>query len=461
MKIKIEELLRVINGECTGFKTNYIEDFVIDSRKIKRGSLFFAIKGKKTDGHLFLKEAYEKGAIGAVVEKDVTFRNDKFLIVRTDSVKEALFKLGKYARSRLNGNVIGITGSAGKTTTKEMLSAALGNSFKISKTPGNANTEFSIPLFFLNVAETESDFHIVEMGIQKTGDMNLLNEIVKPNTAVLLNAGMSHVQYLENVKNVAKEKFKLANFVDKNNGIVVLNGDDKYFRTFSQHLNNKPLFFGLSSINEISARIKDIDVDRMSLLIYVDGNEFLMDYSFSGISFAYDILATIAVAYKARIPVSEILSTLANFSPVQGRGSETRLPDNRLLIDETYNSNPLSFEFSLSRFKNHTRPLFIILGDMLELGDESEEGHRYIGKVISSFRPDIVLATGRYSKFTAEEVRNRGIKNTFYFSVKKDLLTFLQSGIEIPPHSVIFIKGSRGMHMEDAIKMIKEKFKYE
>jgi UDP-N-acetylmuramoyl-tripeptide--D-alanyl-D-alanine ligase len=461
VKIKLEELLRVINGECTGFKTNYIEDFVIDSRKIKKGSLFFAIKGKKTDGHLFLKEAYEKGATGAVVEKDVAFRNDKFLIIKTASVKEALFKLGKYVRSRLSGSVIGITGSAGKTTTKEMISAVLGNSFKISKTPGNANTEFSIPLFFLNIAKAESDFHIVEMGIQKTGDMDLLNEIVRPDTAVLLNAGMSHLQYLGNVENVAKEKFKLASFVDKNNGIVVVNGDDSYFRTFSQSLSNKPLFFGLSHSNKISARIKSIDVDRMSILIYVDGNEFSMDYPFSGISFAYDILATITVAYKARISVPEILSTLSNFSPIQGRGSEIMLPDSRLLIDETYNSNPLSFEFSLSRFKNHTRPLFIILGDMLELGNESEEGHRYIGKVISSFRPDMVLATGSYSKFTVEEIRNRGIRNTFYFSVKKELLTFLQSDIEIPPHSVIFIKGSRGMHMEDAIKIIKEKLKYE
>ncbi len=462
MKIEVAEILRIIKGEQNSVKVDKpITSFVIDSRKVKKGSLFFAIKGNKTDGHLFLEDAFKRGALGAVVEEKFGFSNNRFLILKTNSAKGALLNMGKYARNKLKGKVIGITGSAGKTTTKEMVALVLNNFFAVSKTPGNANTEFSIPLFFLNHANENSAFHVVEMGIQKKGDMDILNDVSKPDFGLLLNAGMSHLKYLGNVKNVAEEKFKLADFVDKNRGTVILNGDDENFRKFSKVLKKKPIFFSLKNNGEISMKIKSINLNDMMLDVHINEEKFSVCFPFSGINFAYDIAATISIAYSVGLPLRESIKAISEFTPMEGRGNEVMLSENRLLVDETYNANPISFEYSLSRFKNHKRPLFVVLGDMFELGEQSENAHRKLGKILANIKPDLVLAAGKYSEFTIEEIYNCGIKNAFYFPKRTDLTDFLSDKIEIPKNSVIFVKGSRGMKMEEAIKIIKEKFGYE
>lgn len=459
MRITLEELLSVVKGKWNGVKIASFSNFALDSRKISKGGLFFALKGEKTDGHLFVKNAYENGAAGAVVEEDISFFADDFLTIKTNSVKGALIKLGRYARNKLNGRIIGVSGSAGKTTTKEMLSEVLETHFAIYKTEGNANTELSLPLFFLNAERLKTDFCIVEMGVQKLGDMDILNRIVNPDIALLLNATVSHTEFLKSVENVAKEKFKLAVFVNSKGGSVFLNGDDKNFVELALNLKKKPLFFGLSSKNDVSARIKKILVSGMELEIKNGTNVYTANFPFSGVNFAYDVLAAVSVANSLGIDTKEALNVLSRFRPLNGRGGETKLSKNRLLIDETYNSNPLSLEYSLSRFKEHQYPLFIILGDMLELGEYSEEAHGKIGKIIAYFKPDFVLAVGRYSKFTIEETYKRGVKNAFYFPKKEDLCDFLKNEIAIPPFSVIFVKGSRGMEMEQCVKILKERFK--
>ncbi len=459
MKITLEELLSVVKGELNGVKIASFSSFAIDSRKINKGGLFFALKGEKTDGHLFVKNAYENGAAGAVVEEDISFFADDFLTIKTSSVKDALVKLGRYARNKLNTSIIGISGSAGKTTTKEMLSLVLGAHFTIYKTEGNTNTDLSLPLFFLNAERSKTDFCIVEMGVQKLGDMDILNRVVNPDIALLLNATASHTEFLKSVENVAKEKFKLAVFVDSKGGSVFLNGDDKNFREFALNLKKKPLFFGLSSKNDVSARIKKISVSGMELEIKNGTKVYMTNFPFSGVNFAYDVLATVSVGNSLGVDTEEALKVLSRFQPLKGRGGDLRLSENRLLVDETYNSNPLSLEYSLSRFKEHRHPLFIILGDMLELGEYSEEAHRNAGKIIAYFKPDFVLAVGRYSRFAIEEAYKRGVKNAFYFQKKEDLCDFLKNEIVIPPFSVIFVKGSRGMKMEQCMEILKERFK--
>ncbi len=459
MKIKLEEILKIIKGDWNGAKTNSFNNFAIDSRVIKENGLFFAIKGVRTDGHLFIKDAINNGAKGAIVEKSVSLKNKKLFLLRTASAKESLFRLGTYARENLQGSVIGITGSAGKTTTKEMLAHVLKHFFSVSKTYGNANTEFSLPLFFLNYAKRKDAFYIAEMGVQKKGDMNLLNNITNPDIAILLNAGASHLKFLGTVKDVAKEKFKLAEFVDKKGGTVILNGDDKNFKSLTKILSNKPILFGLNSENMILARAGVLDIDSMNLDICIDKVKFSVSFPFSGLNFVYDILAVLSLSYALNLPTKEVLNCLSTFTPVVGRGSGTRLTGDRLLIDETYNSNPLSLEYSLSRFRNHKQQLFVILGDMFELGDTAEKEHRSVGKILAGFMPDFVLTTGEYSKFIVEEVWKNGIKNAFYFPHRSDLMDFLREKFNIPENSVIFVKGSRGMQMEEAIKILKEKYK--
>lgn len=456
MKIYQSELLNLVQGTSNGVDVGYFESFAIDSRKAKHNGLFFAIKGAHVDGHDFIDDAVKRGAKGCIVEKDI-FRDDIF-VYRVSSVKDALIRLGIAARKKFSGKVIGITGSAGKTTTKEMAYSVLSHFYHVSKTEGNANTEYSIPLFFLNGLDLKSRYAVTEMGVQKKGDMDLLNKIVMPDMAILLNASQSHLEFLDSVENVASEKFKLACFVEKKDGIVIVNGDDEHFYKLARERCKKYITFGFKQYNTVSAKIEQISSDAMTLKIFVHRKEYPLKTSFSGVHYAYDVLSIIALSYALHIPINEALSTINNFSPLVGRGKEIYLRGNRILLDETYNANPLSLEYSLSRFRNRGKKLFLILGDMLELGKDARDIHRNTGKIVASFKPDFLVTYGNLSRYISEEVRRiTGQKNIYHFDNKELLIEFFQR-FEIPKNIIIFVKGSRGLKMEDILQLLTERY---
>ena len=456
MRIYQDELLNVIQGISNGVDAGYFENYAIDSRKVKRNGLFFAIKGARVDGHDFVDDAVKHGARGCVVEKDI-FREDIF-VYKVSSVKKALISLGTMARKKFSGKVIGITGSAGKTTTKELVYLVLSRFYPVSKTEGNANTEYSLPLFFLNNLDLKSKYAVVEMGVQKIGDMDLLNKIVVPDIAILLNASKSHLEFLGNVENVAKEKFKLASFVDKKNGFVIVNGDDEHFCNLAQGKCKKYITFGFKRHNTVSAKIEHINVESMVLKIFVDKEECPFKTTLSGVHYAYDILSVVALSYALHLPINDVLNTIKNFTPLMGRGREVRLAGNRILLDETYNANPLSLEYSLSRFRNRDKKLFLILGDMLELGDKAKDIHKESGRIVASFKPDFLVTYGNLSSHISDEVRRiTGQKNIYHFEDKNQLLNFFRR-FDIPENAIIFVKGSRGLRMEDVLQLLTERY---
>ncbi len=457
MKIKDSTLLNIVDGTWNGIPGGVFTNFAVDSRKVLPSGLFFALEGVRTDGHLYTYAAVKNGATGIVAEKRLD-GNLSVFVLKTDSSKRALFSLGKYARSMLNGKVIGITGSSGKTTVKEMIAFTLKTKFSVSATKGNANTEYSIPLFFLNDAEPDKDFHIVEMGVQKKGDMETLISIASPDIAVLLNAGKSHLEFLKTVKEVANEKFVLARFVYKNKkGVCFINGDDREFSLIIEKSGIRPILFGLGPRNDVRARIRFIGVEKMILEVFSFDESAVQTFPFSGVHYVYDILATVAVSHSLGIDLKTVLSALSDFKPISGRGNIVRLPGERIIFDETYNANPLSLEYSLSRFKNRKKKLFVIVGDMLELGEKSKEAHLESGKVIASLIPENVITYGKFSRFIADVCENTGIKNVKHFTGRDSLLKYVRE-VKIPEQTFIFIKGSRGMKMEEILKILIERF---
>lgn len=456
MKIKDTEVLSVVEGEWNKVRAGEFTNFAIDSRKVLPGGLFFALKGERTDGHLYVRDALRNGAKGVILEREIGEFPGVF-VLKAISSKQALLSLGKHARSLLTGKVIGVTGSAGKTTTKEMIALALKTEFSVSSTKGNANTEYSIPLFFLNDAKKESDFHIIETGVQKPGDMKVLTDIALPDAAVLLNAGESHLEFLKTVKLVAAEKFELAKFVSERNGISVINGDDPEFSLLAKSLKAGYVSFGFSRSNNVYARIIFMSPDEMSLKVFSFDESAVQRFPFSGIHYAYDILATVAVSGVFGIELKDILSAVSLFTPIPGRGKERVLKGGRVLIDETYNANPLSLKYSLSRFKNRKRKLFVIVGDMLELGEEAEKIHSDAGKVIASFTPEYLITFGEYSRRISETCALSGVRNIRHFNDRDSLLKYI-SETEIPEDTFIFVKGSRGMRMEDIMEILIKRF---
>ncbi len=456
MIIKTDEIINNIAGNWEGKWVNDFTHFSIDSRHIKSGSFFVALKGQKVDGHDFISDAIRQGAKGVAIQKpyNKNFFGDTF-VYRVESTKSFLLSAGELAREKLQNKIIGITGSAGKTTTKEMIGLILAKKFSIAATKGNANTEISIPLFLLNDVNGNENYLVVEMGIQKRGDMDALNKILQPNIAILLNIGDSHLEFLENREGVTQEKFKLIQFVEENGGKIILNGDDPLIQKLSSKVN--VLYFSTKENGEVRGNIIESTEQYMKIKFCYKDKCYVDEFPFSGIHFLYDMLASLSLGVIAGIPIDQSIAALKTFSPPAGRGTSISLSKGITIIDETYNSNPTSLVANLSRFTKHEAPLIIIVGDMLELGKNAKSLHRKTGESISEVKPKLLISIGRYAEDVLSGARLSGIEQGVSFTHMKEAKSFIKE-LKICPNSVIFIKGSRAMKMEEIIEILKERF---
>lgn len=446
------DLLFCSPGKLIGKLPERFISFKIDSREINKGDIFVALKGANFDGHDFVNDAIKNGAIGFVVEKNIEIPEDLFKYIVT-STSDFLLSIGSYARRVNDAKFVGITGSAGKTTTKEMVYLVLSEKYKVVKTPGNLNTELSLPIFLVDILGEKRDFVIAEMGIQRVGDMEKLVKIISPHLSVILNVGDSHIEFLGDREGVANEKFKIINNSPE---LAVLNYDDVLIRTLSNNYCIDKFFFGADDRADLSGRITFMNEVSMEISLKYKGKLYSSKYNFSGTSFFYDILAAVSVGIKSDIDIADALNSIKHFIPLKGRGEILELPRGIKIIDETYNSNPFSLKQAIERVKNHKEYLIIIVGDMLELGERSPELHRETGDVISSVKPDSVISFGKYSKYVVESLKKNGLSNVFGFEDKKTITSFINC-IAIPEKSIIFIKGSRGMNMEDFVEVFKKR----
>jgi UDP-N-acetylmuramoyl-tripeptide--D-alanyl-D-alanine ligase len=446
------DLLFCSPGKLIGKLPEKFKSFKIDSREINKGDIFVALKGANFDGHDFINNAIKNGAIGFVVEKNIEIPEDLFKYIVT-STSDFLLSIGLYARRLNDANFIGITGSAGKTTTKEMVYLVLSEKYEVVKTPGNLNTELSLPIFLVDILGEKRDFVIAEMGIQRVGDMEKLVKIINPHLSVILNVGDSHIEFLGDRECVANEKFKIIN---NNTELAILNYDDVLIRTLSNNYCIGKFFFGTDDRADLSGRITFMNEVSMEISLNYKGKLYSSKYNFSGTSFFYDILAAISVGINFNVNIIEALNLIKRFIPLKGRGEVIELPWGIKIIDETYNSNPFSLKQAIARVKNHEEYLIVIVGDMLELGEASPQLHRQSGGIIASVKPNKVIAFGKYSKFVLEGLNENGLRDVFGFEDRKMAIDFLNS-IAIPEKSIIFIKGSRGINMEDFIEIVKKR----
>jgi len=451
MKFNLDNFLNAIECEVIGSLSNSFGKFVINSKNVESGDIFIALRGEKAHGHEFIGEALEKGASGFVVERFFEIPRNKFQ-VKVRNTNDFLVSLGYYARGQLHSKFVGITGSAGKTTTKEMISSVLGSKYIIASPSGNLNTDISLPLFLVNECKGKENYIILEMGIQKTGDMDRLIEIVKPDIGIVTNIGESHLEFLIDKTGVLREKFKLVDYLQKNKGSVFLNADDPLITSEITNHRVKSILYGFSDKADFKGKIISMNANSMTLSIFDKSFKF----SFSGLHFAYDLLASFAVCNTLGLDLIDVYEHLKGFKPIKGRGQFIKLSSDISLIDETYNSNPLSLKNSLTRFANSEKPLVLIVGDMLELGRQGEELHYESGEFIATLNPSILITYGRLAKKIGEGASERGIKSVFSFEDKKSLLDFLKT-LEIQKKSIIFVKGSRGMKMEEIVDFLKER----
>ncbi len=433
------------------FKSIY--NISINSRDIKKNTLFIAIKGERFDAHDFIDEVVKRGA-AAVIINEKKFKKISDLEIPVITVKDTVTALGDVAklwRAKLNAKVIGITGSAGKTTTKEILTALLSEKLKVNKTVANNNNHIGVPLTILSTNEKHQVL-VAELGTNHFGEIAYTAAIASPDFALITNIGDSHLEYLKNRKGVFKEKSALLNETINRGGIVFINNDDKILKEFGKTIKNK-ITFALNEKADFKTSVKGYDkLARPQIEIKSKKSVFVTTLPISGEKNVLNFTAAFAIASTQGLTNLQIQKALKKIKSYNKR-LEIKNYKKFTLINDTYNANPDSMKSSLdilNKIESRKKKI-AVLGDMFELGAESKSKHLGLARFINKIKVDEVYTVGKMMKLMDQKLNSR-IKVHQHFLEKRSLIKFLKT-LDIN-NSAVLVKGSRGMKMEDLVSIL-------
>lgn len=427
---------------------------VIDSRQVEAGFIFIAIKGERVDGHSFISQVFEKGALAVVVEEaPIDLDNDKPYIL-VESSAEALRKMAAYYRENLDIKLIGITGSVGKTSTKEFIAAVLSEKYKVLKTEGNFNNEIGLPLTILKIRD-EHEIAVIEMGISHFGDMKPLGEIAKPDICVITNIGYCHLEYLIDRDGVLKEKTDMFNYAN-NDAEYVLNGDDDKLATVLKVRGKEPVFVSLGDSS------KPVHVDRIiksgiegSICdVSVYGESVELNIPLPGRHMISNALVACAVGRLCSVDTEQMKLGIARLKPVGGRVNIIR-ENGYTIIDDCYNANPVSMKASIDVLKCADTRKVAILGDMFELGACEAKLHGDIGEYLAKagMNIDVLVTVGKLSRYIYMAAIEAGYNGRcIHYGTLEECLTDLEHNLK--KGDTILIKASHGMQLEKIINSL-------
>jgi UDP-N-acetylmuramoyl-tripeptide--D-alanyl-D-alanine ligase len=429
-----------------------VSSFGIDSRKIKKGSIFVAIRGKNFDGHNFVKNALNNGAQAVIIDQKRLGEFDDIdstIVTVLDTVK-AFGELAKVKRVKLNYTVTGITGSNGKTSTKEFASQILSEKFKVTKTSVNNNNHIGVPLT-ISEAKLNDKVLVLELGTNHPGEIKYTAEIAQPNVALITNIGQAHLQYLKDRESVLEEKSALFETTAKRDGKILLNTDDPLLKKLKRKYKNVTTF-GFKGKPDIKGKVIEYDRNGYPTISVAYKNKALQFKPYIiGDAALQNIFNGVVIALALGLNKKEILSGIKKLKNIPGRFDVINF-EKFVLIDDTYNSSPESILAgirSIKRIKSHKQKI-VILGDIFELGKRSEEIHRGLAEGINKLKPTLVLTLGKMMRFTSEGL---SVENKHFTNIRS-LLSYIRK-MDFD-NSVIFVKGSRGMKMERVVEFIKE-----
>jgi UDP-N-acetylmuramoyl-tripeptide--D-alanyl-D-alanine ligase len=452
--LSCQEIIRAVNGTLLSGDINTVFDNVsTDSRNIKQGDFFVPLVGEKFDGHDYILPSFEKGALGSLTQKDTGICCDRVLIKVPDTLK-ALRDIAAYYRQKFNIPFVGITGSVGKTSTKDMVASVLQRGFKVHKTQGNFNNEIGVPLTVFGL-DPSHEACVVEMGMSGFGEISRLTSIVKPDIAIITNIGLSHIEKLGSKNNILKAKMEILEGLNER-GLVILNGDDSLLFGLKGLLKHRTVFYGLEEGMDYQAyNVVSLGEQGSTFDINIGNREYSVKIPVSGLHNIYNALAGIAAGIELGITLEEIIKGIEEFTP--GKMRINIINHNGLkIINDVYNASPQSMEAAINVLKDISagNRTVAVLGDMLELGDISEKAHFDVGKYAVSNGIDYVAAVGEYRENTAGGAINAGIKkdNVFVFKNNNEAAIFLKDFLK--PGDVLLVKGSRGMKMEEIVSML-------
>lgn len=414
----------------------------INSKKIKKDDIFIAIKGLNFDGHDYINEAFKNGAIAAIISDEEKISKNTILV---NDTKKSLADIASLILMKFKPFVIGITGSNGKTTTKELIKSILDSNYgtnKILATQANYNNDIGLPLTIFNL-NSEHSHIVLEMGMNHPKEISYLANIAPPNFAVITNIGEAHIENFKNREAIANEKKDILRNL-KAEGIAILPKDSEFFNFLVKDLKNvKVLSFGMRKDADISCEL----LDHKKILIKTPKYDLEIKSKLLGHNNISNILAAVTCAYQLKINPTKIKEGIENITPIPSRLELKEGKKRAAIIDDTYNANPSSFLSAIEVLDEFPGKKILVIGDMAELGENSRIYHQELSRSIKETKIDITLGLGKYTK---EIITLLGRNNTWFRS-KDDLVKHLYSCMK---GSTILVKGSRSMKMEEIVKKL-------
>ena len=458
MRLNLDFLLNSTGGSLVGGKMPVGASGVsIDSRKIKKDQLFVAIEGPNFDGHDYVAEAFEKGSAGAIVEKYPQIHGTKQncgAIIKVGSTQKALLEMSRHWRNSFPGlRVAAITGSNGKTTTKNMTHSILSISGNVLSTYGNLNNHIGVPLNLLKLEE-EHDFCVVEMGMNSFGEIRTLAEVASPNVGTITTVGKAHLEEMKDLEGVARAKGELIeNFGEENTFCV--NIDDPWVTKIADRARCRKITYGIVSPEAFirASEISHEGMESVEFTIHIGGQSAKTRIKGIGKHNVSNALSASALGYSLGCGMNEILAGLEKYVPSAMRLEVMRTPFGFRIINDSYNANPDSMRAALDELAGHRRDkakAVAVLGDMLELGESSEREHKLIGKHASQLGLDMVVAMGEFSRSLISAVQGETACHVARNPQEAAALLIDVCGED----DIVLVKGSRGMKMEAVIQTL-------
>ncbi|HZK33910.1 MAG TPA: UDP-N-acetylmuramoyl-tripeptide--D-alanyl-D-alanine ligase [Bacillota bacterium] len=448
--LKIEEIVKAIDGRLvrTG-KAGKITGVSTDTRTIKSGDLFIPLAGERFDGHRFMEEAATRGA-SAILTQELNIRFPKDIhIIYTNNTLKALQALSSWHLNRFATQVVAITGSTGKTTTKDMVYEVLSVKHNALKTLGNYNNEIGLPLTLLNL-DRSHDIAVLEMGMSDLGEISCLVQLAPPKLAIITNVGVSHIERLGSRENILKAKLEVVGGLGEG-ATAIINSDDDLLQTATHSLACPVIRFGTKPPADLMAQDIQLTGDEgMSYSLRIEGKTYEIKLNVPGVHNVYNSLAAIGAGRAFGLTIQEIQEGLLKFKGDRMRLNISTIENDVKVINDSYNASPDSMMAALNILGSMEGSRKIaILGDMLELGDYSKEAHKQVGRAATNCGIDILVTRGQFAAWTMEGATSAGMSSSslVHLDSNGDIITWLE-GI-VAQGDRILIKGSRGMHMEE------------
>lgn len=459
-KITAQEILQPIGGALVaGDSKAPLAGISTDSRNIQPGALFWAIKGERYDGHDFVRNALEKGAVGALLERRYSFhykdKREPVLITVEDSLR-ALGDLAGWWRNQHDVHVVAITGSAGKTTTKEMTAGILGIGSETLKNRGNLNNLIGLPITLLDLNQAYRNV-VVEMGMNHAGEIARLTEISNPDVGVITNVGMAHLEGVGNLEGVARAKVELVEGIS-HKGKIVLNGDDRLLMKAASPFERDVVTFGLGKQNAVRAEeIKNLGPRGFSFEMVYQRRSWPVQLKVPGLQNVMNALAAAASALLLDVSGEKVAEGLGEFEGVEGRFMLHVLPGGISLVDDTYNANPISLGAALESIESlagEPSNIIVCLGEMMELGNKTVPAHYDAGVRVAKLGPRAFFAMGEHApEMVRGAVESHMSSNrVMHMETHQEMVENIKR--QMRKGDLVFIKGSRRIGLEKVVKAL-------